>query len=113
MYFVGDTEEDMEDYIFVNWNPVVREREVPRPVFLGSKELARQASKKPEPEDIARFAVMWAMMDAHMSQKELARRSGVRESNISRIINGTSCPNVRTLFYLAKGMRKELRIKFE
>ena len=58
-------------------------------------------------------AVISARMDAKLTQKELAERSGVRQSNISRIENGTSVPNIATLCALAEGMNKRLVISFE
>ncbi|MBR0483591.1 MAG: helix-turn-helix transcriptional regulator, partial [Oscillospiraceae bacterium] len=36
----------------------------------------------------------------------MARRTGIRQSNISRIENGTSSPTVDTLARLAEGMGK-------
>ena len=43
------------------------------------------------------FEIMHALVDArisqNMTQKELAEKSGIRQSNISRIENGTCKPN--------------------
>lgn len=47
-----------------------------------------------------------------MTQKELAENTGIRQSNISRIENGTSSPTVDTLARLAAGMGKTLKIEF-
>lgn len=58
-------------------------------------------------------AVISARIDAKLTQKELAERSGVRQSNISRIENGTSVPKIATLYALAEGMNKRLVISFE
>lgn len=66
---------------------------------------------------MAEFEVMRALIsarnEANLTQKELAERSGVRQSNISRIENGTSVPNIATLQALAKAMNKRLIISFE
>ena len=63
------------------------------------------------------YEVMRALIDAriklNLTQKELAERSGVRQSNISRIENGTASPTVATLQALAAGMGKRLHISFE
>ena len=61
--------------------------------------------------NIAR-AVIEARLEANMTQKELAQRSGIRQSNISRIENGNSSPTVSTLRALARGMGKKLNISF-
>ena len=58
-------------------------------------------------------ALIAARIEANLTQKELSERSGIRQSNISRIENGTSVPNVATLRALAKGMNKKLVISFE
>ena len=46
-----------------------------------------------------------------MTQKELAERSGVRQSNISRIEKGVCTPTLITLQELAKGFGKKLKIE--
>ncbi len=57
-------------------------------------------------------ALIAARVESHMTQKELAERTGIRQSNISRIENGTYSPTVSTLQTLAKGLGKRLRISF-
>ena len=47
------------------------------------------------------------------TQKELAEKSGVRQSNISRIENGICSPTIATLEALATGMGKKLIVSFE
>lgn len=63
------------------------------------------------------FEIMHALVDArirqNLTQKELAEKSGVRQSNISRIENGTCSPTIATLEALAKGMGKKLVVSFE
>ena len=63
------------------------------------------------------FEIMHALVDARISQnltqKELAEKSGVRQSNISRIENGSCSPTIATLEALANGMGKKLVISFE
>ncbi len=48
-----------------------------------------------------------------MTQKELAEKSGIRQSNISRIENGTCSPTIATLQALAKGLGMELMVSFK
>ena len=48
----------------------------------------------------------------HISQKELAVRAGVRQSNLSRIENGQCSPNLATLQKIAKGLGKRLQLQF-
>ena len=57
-------------------------------------------------------ALISARAESNMTQKELASRSGVRQSNISRIENGTCSPTVATLQALAEGLGKKLVINF-
>ena len=47
-----------------------------------------------------------------LDPEQLARRSGIRQSNISRIENGTCSPTISTLQQLASGMGKKLHIEF-
>lgn len=55
-------------------------------------------------------ALMQARIDADMTQAELAKKSGVRQSNISRIESGAVLPRLDTLEALAKAMGKKLQI---
>ena len=63
------------------------------------------------------FEIMHALIDArinsNMTQKELSMKSGVRQSNISRIENGTCSPTIATLQALAEGLGKKLVISFK
>lgn len=82
------------------------------------KELLQDSEFRTEYERTrAEFEVMHALIEArinsNMTQKELAVKSGVRQSNISRIENGTCSPTVATLQALAEGLGKQLVISFK
>ena len=47
-----------------------------------------------------------------MTQKELAEKTGIRQSNISRIENGSASPTIDTLARIAAGLGKQLKIDF-
>jgi len=70
-------------------------------------EWERQA---PEREYIK--AIIAARMELNLTQKELSKMTGIRQSNISRIENGNSSPTVATLQQIASGMGKTLHIEF-
>jgi predicted transcriptional regulator len=65
-----------------------------------------------EPE----FTIMQAMIDARiaagLTQKELSLRSGIAQSDISKLENGNANPSLRTLQRLATAMGKKLRMEF-
>lgn len=54
-----------------------------------------------------------ARSESKMTQSELATKSGVRQSNISRIENGNALPKLDTLAALASAMGKKLKISFQ
>ena len=58
-------------------------------------------------------ALIAARVAANMTQKDLAEKSGIRQSNISRIENGTCSPTIATLQALAQGLGLELRVSFK
>ena len=64
----------------------------------------------------ADFEVMKAIIDArcnqNITQAELAKKSGIRQSNISRIENGSCSPTIHTLKQIAKGLNCELHVEF-
>lgn len=81
------------------------ERQMDEPEFAEEYEAIR-------PEYEAIRAVIAARLECNMTQKELAEKTGIRQSNISRIENGTSSPTVDTLARIAAGMGKQLKIEF-
>ena len=75
-----------------------------------SEFAAEYKTQKPEYEAIR--AVIAARLAQHMTQKELAERTGIRQSNISRIESGSTSPTVETLARIAAGLGKQLKIDF-
>ena len=65
-----------------------------------------------EPE----FAIIQAMIDARkgkgITQKELSGRTGIAQSDISKLENGNGNPSIRTLQRLANAMGMTLKIEF-
>lgn len=79
---------------------------------LNDPEFAK-AWAETELEDQIKRSLIQARIDAGLTQKELALKSGVRQSNISRIESGAVIPTLQTLNALAKGAGKKLKIIFE
>lgn len=65
-----------------------------------------------EPE----FSIIQAMIDARKSrgitQKELSERTGITQSDISKLENGNANPSIKTLQRLASGMGMKMKIVF-
>lgn len=72
--------------------------------------------KKEWDENEARYQLMMMVLCARneeqLTQSELAERTGLRQSNISRIENGQSMPSIATLAKIAQGLGKRLEIRF-
>jgi len=75
-------------------------------------ESFRSAYENSRPEFEVMRAIINARMASHMTQKELSDKTGIRQSNISRIERGASIPNLSTLQLIAKGLGKKLHIEF-
>lgn len=60
--------------------------------------------------------VVRAMIDArtsqHMTQKELSERTGIAQTEISKLENGTRNPSIKLLQRLAEGMDMVLNVSF-
>lgn len=72
---------------------------------------------KKEWEDIQpEMDVIRAMVDArisqNLSQKELAKRTGINQADISKLENGTRNPSLKLLKRLADGMDMTLKLEF-
>lgn len=72
---------------------------------------AEYEALRPEYEAIR--AIIGARLSCNMTQKELAEKTGIRQSNISRIESGASSPTLETLARIAAGMGKKLSIEFK
>ena len=66
-----------------------------------------------EPEYQAILALYETRISLGITQSELAKLAHVRQSNISRIENGTCSPTIKTLSELAYAMGKKLEIKIK
>lgn len=53
------------------------------------------------PEYDAINAIIEARKNSHMTQKELAEKSGINQADISKIENGNANPSLKILFLLA------------
>lgn len=65
-----------------------------------------------EPEFEIIQAMIDARKDAGLTQQELAKRTGIAQSDISKLERGNANPSLRTLRRLATGMGKKLHIQF-
>jgi DNA-binding XRE family transcriptional regulator len=65
------------------------------------------------PEYEIKKQLIEARIAGNLTQKELAERIGVKQSNISRLESGSYNPSVEFLQKIAKGLGKELRIEFK
>jgi transcriptional regulator with XRE-family HTH domain len=57
-------------------------------------------------------AIVDARTSQNMTQKELAKRTGINQADISKLENGTRNPSVSLLKRLADGMNMALKIEF-
>ena len=65
-----------------------------------------------QPEmDVIR-AIVEARTSQNLTQKELAERTGINQTDISKLENGTRNPSVNLLKRLADGMGMMLKIEF-
>ena len=78
---------------------------------LKDPEFAK-AWEETELEDQIKRMMLDARLENNLTQKELAERSGVRQSNISRIESGACIPTLATLNDIARGIGKKLKISF-
>ena len=56
--------------------------------------------------------IVEARMEEGLTQRELARRCGMKASNHSRLENGGGNPSVATLAKIARGLGRRLEIRF-
>lgn len=63
------------------------------------------------------FAIIQAIIDARkasgLTQKELSEKTGIAQSDISKLENGSANPSIKTLQRLAAGMGMTVKIEFQ
>ncbi len=62
------------------------------------------------------YDIIQAMIDArnkqHITQKELAAKTGITQADISRIENGTRNPSLAMVKRIAEGLGMQLKLEF-
>ena len=81
-----------------------------------NEQLQNPDFKKEWDENELEYQLMMMILKArneqNLTQSELAERTGIRQSNISRIEKGQALPSISTLCKIARGLGKRLQIKF-
>ena len=74
-------------------------------------EFAREYEAIQPEMDVIR-AIVNARTSQNLTQKELAKRTGINQADISKLENGTRNPSINLLKRLAEGMGMSLKIEF-
>ncbi len=72
----------------------------------------RREYERLQPESAIIQSIIDARKDSHLTQKELSERTGITQSDISKMEQGLANPSIQTLQKLALGMGMTLRIEF-
>ena len=65
-----------------------------------------------EPEFNIIKAIVQARKNSHLTQKELAQRTGINQADISKLETGNANPTIFLLQRLAEGMDMQLKLEF-
>ncbi len=65
-----------------------------------------------EPEFAIIRAILNARREKGITQKELSERTGIAQSDISKLENGSANPSVKTLKRVAAALGKKVKIEF-
>jgi transcriptional regulator with XRE-family HTH domain len=66
-----------------------------------------------QPEMAVIRAIVEAREASHLTQQELSKRTGIAQTEISKLENGNRNPSIKLLQRLAAGMQMNLKIIFE
>ena len=72
----------------------------------------RREYERLQPESAIIQSIIDARKDSPLTQKELSERTGITQSDISKMEQGLANPSIQTLQKLALGMGMTLRIEF-
>ena len=65
-----------------------------------------------DPECSVIEAILKARKESGLTQKQLSERTGIAQTDISRLERGNANPSLRTLQRLAAGMEMRIKIEF-
>ena len=71
-----------------------------------------KAYEELQPEMTVIRAIIEARTSKNLTQKELSERTGIAQTEISKLENGTRNPSIKLLQRLAEGMEMDLNISF-
>lgn len=71
-----------------------------------------KAYEELQPEMAVIRAIVEARTSKNLTQKELSERTGIAQTEISKLENGTRNPSIKLLQRLAEGMDMDLSISF-
>lgn len=71
-----------------------------------------KAYEELQPEMAVIRAIIEARASKNLTQKELSERTGIAQTEISKLENGTRNPSIKLLQRLAEGMDMDLSISF-
>ena len=80
-------------------------------ILMYDPEFAK-AYEEIQPEMNVIRAIIDARISQNMTQKELAERTGIAQTEISKLENGTRNPSIKLLQRLAEGMDMVLNVSF-
>ena len=78
---------------------------------LKNEEFRKEWEENQPEMDIIR-AIIDARISQNMTQKELSERTGINQTEISRLENGSRNPSIKLLQRLAEGMGMTLKVSF-
>ena len=78
---------------------------------MKSEEFAKEYEALQPEFDVIK-AIIEARTSQNLTQKELAKRTGINQADISKLENGTRNPTIHLLKRLADGMGMVLKIEF-
>ena len=87
----------------MNWDEYVAEREAHDPEFKAARDEMR-------PQFEFRLALVKARIETGLSQCEMARRLGVKQSAVARWEAGRTMPTLDTLFRVARALDLDFAI---
>ncbi len=79
---------------------------------LLKKSAFKKALKEVEPEYQVARAIVLARLKHRLTQKELAKKMGTKQSVISRVENARTTPSISFLKRLAKVLGTNLEVRF-
>jgi len=87
--------------------------EATKKLYENRPEVKKKIEENPDPMLQLQSQILELRLEKGLSQKELAKKAGTKQTVISRVERGVNQPSIDTIQKIAKALDRKVKIKLE